>query len=199
MFVVPNGVDTGFSSSDKNIFVKKYNLDNFILTVGRIEPRKNQLNLIKAMKGIDKDLVIIGEAVTGYEWYYEKCRKIAGKNTRFLGKIDHDSDLLKSAYKAASIFVLPGWFETPGLAALEAGISGSKLVATSGGSTKEYFFDKALYINPACVNDIRRKIKMALETEKTLDLQKLIVDNYTWDKVAEKIVEAYKKTLNPKS
>lgn len=199
MFVVPNGVDMTFSSSSKNVFVKKYNLENFVLTVGRIEPRKNQLNLIKAMNGIDKALVIIGEAVTGYEWYYEKCRKAAGENTHFLGKIDHDSDLLKSAYKAAGIFVLPGWFETPGLAALEAGISGSKLVATSGGSTKEYFLDKALYINPASSNDIRVKIRTALETEKTTDLQKLIIDNYTWDKVAEKTIEAYEKALNSKS
>jgi len=193
MFIVPNGVDKRFDMDDTKVFSSKYNLSDYILTVGRIEPRKNQLNLIRAMKGISKDLVVIGEAVTGYEWYFEKCKKESGENIHFLGKIDNikDGHLLTGAYAGADIFVLPGWFETPGLSALEAALGGCKVIATSGGSTKEYFFDKVLYIDPASVNDIRNKIRMAIKNKKTNDLKELVINNYTWEKVAEKTIEAY--------
>ena len=57
MFVVPNGVDNAFSSANSGVFIDEYGLKDFVLSVGRIEPRKNQLNLIKAMKNIDADLI----------------------------------------------------------------------------------------------------------------------------------------------
>ena len=42
----------------------------------------------------------------------------------WLGRLDHHDPLLASAYAAARVFALPSWFETPGLAALEAGPGG---------------------------------------------------------------------------
>lgn len=195
MFVVPNGVDKEFAFISKDAFVQMYSLENFILYVGRIEPRKNQLNLIKAMKGIDKKLVLIGDAVSGYEEYYEECKRSARDNVHFLGGMKHDDSLLKSAYAACEVFVLPGWFETPGLAALEAGIAGAKLVVTSGGSTKDYFGEHVLYIDPSSVSDINTKIIESLKKEKTKDLSEYIKNLFTWEKVADEMVKGYKKVL----
>lgn len=191
MFVVPNGVDKEFASASPEAFVDKYGFKNFVLYVGRIEPRKNQLNLIKAMKGIDSDLVLIGEPVSGYEWYYDKCVSEAGENVHFLGKMPHQSGLLVSAYAACDVFVLPGWFETPGLAALEAALAGAKVVATDGGSTKEYFKDRVLYIKPNDPKDIHEKIKAAISKPKTDELKKFVLDSLTWEKVTEKNIEGY--------
>ena len=78
---------------------------------------------------------------------YDKCVKEAGSNVKFLGDLDHSSDMLRSAYAACDVFVLPGWFETPGLAALEAALAGAKVVATKGGSTKEYFLTRCCISN----------------------------------------------------
>jgi len=195
MFVVPNGVDSEFASASDRLFVEKYELKDFVLYVGRIEPRKNQLNLIRAMKDIDAELVLIGEPVSGCEWYYDKCQREAGKNVHFLGKMLHQSDLLVSAYAACNIFVLPGWFETPGLAALEAALAGAKVVVTDGGSTKEYFKDKVLYIKPNSPPDIHKKIKMALASESTDELKNFVMKSFTWEKVAERNLEGYEKVL----
>jgi len=170
-------------------------LKDFVLYTGRIEPRKNQLNLIRAMKGIDRDLVLVGDRVSGCSDYYDRCKKEAGGRVYFIPRMDHDSDMLRSAYSACEVFVLPGWFETPGLAALEAAAAGAKIVATEGGSTKEYFFDKALYIKPNNVKDIRKKIRNALDEEKTNGLKEFILDSFTWEKVAERTIEGYKKVI----
>lgn len=195
MFVVPNGVDMSFADADPGLFTDKYGLRDFVLSVGRIEPRKNQLNLIRAMKGIDRDLVLIGDIVSGSEWYMEKCRQEAGDRVYFTGGMPHGSELLTSAYAACEVFVLPAWFETPGLAAMEAALAGAKVVATEGGSTREYFREKAIYINPDSPQDIHEKIKQALETENDGALKNLIMNTYTWDKVADRVVEGYERVL----
>ena len=195
MFVVPNGVDTSFMEARCDLFIEKYHMKDFVLSVGRIEPRKNQLNLIRAMRGIDADLVLVGEPVSGYEWYMERCRKEAGGRVHFIGGLPHESYMLASAYAACKVFVMPGWFETPGLVALEAALAGAKIVATEGGSTREYFRDKVLYIRPNDPGDIHEKIGRALESGRSPELRDLVAGSFTWEKAAEKIMEGYEKVL----
>src|SRR3989344_5792525 len=88
-----------FLTKDKE-FVKKYGLKDFVLYVGRIDSRKNVLVLIKIMNKLNLPLVIIGNSLPHQIGYYNMCRRIAKKNVYFLGKINHESSLLESAYAA---------------------------------------------------------------------------------------------------
>lgn len=194
-FVVPNGVEERFLRSVPDEFVNKYGIRDFILCVGRIEPRKNQLNVIKAVRNLDVQLVIIGDFVSEYKWYYDLCKRSATSNVKFLGGVSHDSTMLESAYSACKVFCLAGWFETPGLSALEAALSGANIVLTCDGSTKDYFMNMALYVKPNSVNDIEDKIKKALQNPKNEELKKYVRDNYLWDNVARKTKQAYEKIL----
>lgn len=189
--IVTYGAEDSFAEANADIFRKKYRLSEFILTVGRIEPRKNQLSLIRAMKGVDLPLVIIGDAVSHHQNYYQQCRNEAGDNVHFLGALDADSDELKSAFAACSVFVLATWFETPGLAALEAGLSGTRIVITREGSTKEYFKDYVDYVNPENIKDIRNKIRTALNRQKKNDLQQYLRRNYLWQNTAAQTWDCY--------
>jgi len=193
MHVVPLGCDRRFADSDKRSFVDKYKLDNFILSVGRFEPRKNQLNLIKALKGSGLKLVFIGDPVSGYEDYYNECKKTADENVLFLNRLDHENDLLSSAYAACNLFVLQGWFETPGLVALEAGLAGAKLAVTKGGSTKEYFREYAEYFNPADPKDIKEAIDRSLKKKESEELKEHILKHYLWLHAAKENIKAYKQ------
>ena len=196
IFIVPNGVDVKFKNADPELFTVRYGFKDFILAVGRIEPRKNQLNLIRAFKRIDKELVIVGDPVSDYIDYYKQCKDLASNNVHFLGSINHEDELLSSAYAACSVFVVPGWFETPGLAALEAALAGAKLAVTKYGCTKEYFLDMAEYFDPSNISDITRAILSAYNKNiKKEELKNHIYQNYTWDKVAEATIHAYKKVL----
>ena len=91
----------------------------------------------------------IGEPVPGHEAYARECRRAGDGFVTWLGRLEHDDPLLASAYAAARVFALPSWFETPGLAALEAALAGSAVAITPFGSTREYFGDLVTYCRPA--------------------------------------------------
>lgn len=189
--VIPNAVDEHFAGAAPDLFVQKYGLRDFILTVGRIEPRKNQLNVIRALNGTGKTLVLIGDYVPQYKSYYERCRKEAGPDVHFLGPMPHESELLKSAYAACNTFLLATWLETPGLAALEAALAGAKVVITREGATREYFEDFVAYVNPASPRDIRRRTLEMFGQDRSAGLREHVRSRYSWTRTAELILEAY--------
>lgn len=190
-FVVPNGVDSRFEEADGADFRKKFKLDKFILSVGRIEPRKNQLRLIRAARRFPLPLVLVGEPVATEKAYYEQCLREADGKVQFLGGLDHDSVLLSSAYAGCEVFVLQGHFETPGLAALEAALAGAKIAATKAGSTTEYFGGFVDYLDPTSVDSIRRAVERALERPRTTELKTFVSEHHTWDRVVDRLVQAY--------
>ncbi len=189
---VPNGVDMSFADAKPDAFISKFGFRDFALCVGRIEPRKNQLGMVRALSGISAPVVFIGAPVPHYQAYYEQCKKEAGKNIHFLGPMPHDSGLLPSAYAACKTFVLASWLETPGLAALEAGLAGANVVITTEGATYEYFQDFASYAPPDKLSEIRRVVEKSLERPKSDLLKQHIAANYSWTQVAEKTLEAYR-------
>lgn len=196
-YVVPNGVDKKFIHAKPDSFIRKYGFKDFVLFVGRIDPRKNLIRFIKAVKKLNLPTVIIGQASPNQNKYLEKCKKEAegSKKIHFLGAFPSESELLISAYAAAKVLVLPSWFETPGLVALEAGLAGANIVISTGGSTTEYFENYAEYCNPKDQDSITQAIKKAYDKKKDDKLKRHILKNFTWEKVAEKTLEAYKKIL----
>ncbi len=194
--IVCNGVDARFKGANSKLFEEKFQMRDFVLYVGKIEERKNVLSLIKAMKGIDAKLVVVGNANEGSKAYFQKCRQSAGSNVVFLNAMQHDSGLLASAYAACKVFCLPSWYETPGLAALEAGLAGANIVITKGGPTREYFADFAAYVNPNSASDIREKILLQLRKPKTNNLGSHIEKNFLWQNTARQTKAAYEKILN---
>ncbi|MFA6635566.1 MAG: glycosyltransferase [Candidatus Omnitrophota bacterium] len=200
LFVVPNGVDGRFRNASPDEFIKRYGIKDCVLYVARIEPRKNQLNFIRAMKSFsERPIVFIGAPVSDYEDYYGQCREEASKNMHFLGHVEHDSTLLEAAYASCSVFALTSWFETPGLSALEAALSGANIVITDGGCAREYFGDMAIYTCPDDITSIRSSVREAHEAPKNHQLAEHVFANFTWDKVASKTIEGYEKILNGNS
>ncbi len=191
--VVTYGADEEFEAADSELFRTKTGLRDFVLAAGRIEPRKNQLNLIRALKGTGVPLVIAGEPVSTHRDYYDRCRQEAGPEVHFAGYLDRASGLLGSAYAGCGVFVLATWFETPGLAALEAALAGAKVVLTREGSTREYFGSDADYVNPASVADIRAKVLAALKKEKNGRLKERVRSHYLWKHSAEAQIKVYRE------
>lgn len=195
MMIVPNAADLKFKYGDPALFKEKYGLEDFILFVGRIEDRKNVLGLIRGFKKakLSVSLVLIGRRISTQ--YFEKCLREANKRVIFLGPLKHDDPLLLSAYKACKVFVLPSFYETPGLAALEAALAGANIVVTKEGSAYEYFGKHAWYVNPYSVDSIATALKEAYNTPKNSKLSKIVENKFTWRKTAEKTLQAYMKVL----
>jgi len=166
-----------------------------IICVGRIEGRKNQLNLIKALIDTEVKLTIIGQPSPNHINYYNACKQLASqaKNIFFLDHISHN-ELIK-IYKAAKVHVLPSWFETTGLSSLEASVMECNIVVTKKGDTEEYFKDLAFYCDPDDIDSIRNSVLQAYKSDVDLRLRDLILNDYIWEKAAWETSEAYKTVL----
>lgn len=184
---------------DKKIFrdnvVPNDEFKNHILCVGRIEGRKNQLNLIKALVNTEYELTIIGKPSPNHMAYFEECQKTIANanNVRIIEHLDHSE--LAAIYKAAKVHVLPSWFETTGLSSLEAIAMDCNIVVTKKGDTVEYFEDMAYYCEPDCIESIRNAVKDAYNNPVNLKLKERLLTEYIWERAAEETLEAYKMVL----
>ncbi|MCP4437942.1 MAG: glycosyltransferase family 4 protein [Aureispira sp.] len=187
--VVPNGVDP--SLFKENITTKKNK--NAVLCVARIEGRKNQLNLIKALNNTKYTLYIIGNPSPNNQKYYDQCKLAAADNIVFKGYVSLDE--LLEIYQSAEIHVLPSWFETTGLSSIEAALAGCNIVITAKGDTQEYFEDHAFYCEPDDIESIKKAIDHASEAPPPTLLIKKINEQYTWAAAADATLKAYKQVL----
>jgi glycosyltransferase involved in cell wall biosynthesis len=189
--VVPNGVNESFRLASTRPFRERYGDDDFVLYVGRVEPRKNPLGLIRAVRPLGWPLVIVGEAPPEATSYLRQCREEGGDGVRWLGQMAHEDPLLASAYAAARVFALPSWFETPGLAALEAALAGTAVVITPHGSTREYFGDRVDYARPDRVDEIARALARSWSRGPDPGLAGFVASHYLWPDVAKRTAEVY--------
>jgi glycosyltransferase involved in cell wall biosynthesis len=193
--VGPNGAETRLATADPESFARLAGVRGFVLCPGRIEPRKNQLGVLRALKGTGLPVVILGQPVPGHEDYLAQCRRAADENVRFIGQLDHDDPLLASAYAACGCLVLASWFETPGLVALEAGMSGVPLVLPQEGSAAEYFGDFASYVHSTDYRAIRRAVLAAILRGRSAALAEHVAGNFSWQTAATATLEAYKRIV----
>ncbi len=194
--VIHNGVEERFANGDPTLFKKKYGVKDFVLNVGHLGSyRKNGMKMIKALQKIDAPVFILANVFANAEG--ERCvREIEkSKNITLIRWMEHYDPLLASAYAASKTFVLPTRYETPGRAALEAGLAGANIVITPNGGTKEYFKDYAEYPDINSVNSIWQSIERSLNKQKNEKLKNWILKHYVWKKIAEDTIDICKKVI----
>jgi glycosyltransferase involved in cell wall biosynthesis len=190
--VVHNAVqDCFFDKVTPELFREKYNITGpFILNVGNVEPRKNQLAFLKVLKEFP-DLQLITVGGVRELWYLNACKEEGGEQFRLIDPLPPGSEILRSAIAGCEFFAMPSLLETPSIASLEAGAAGAKVLTTDQGSTTEYFQDLVEYVNPYDTSSIRQGIINSLEKAKTEVLSHHIKQLYRWDVVVEKLVDTY--------
>jgi glycosyltransferase involved in cell wall biosynthesis len=188
--VVPNGVDDQLFCIDQPVERD----DKLVLCVARFEGLKNQLNLIKALNDTEYTLLLAGDASPNQKKYYRQCRAIASGNVQFLGRLTQQ-ELLKY-YQQAKVHILPSWFETCGLASLEAAAMGCNIVITHKGFASAYFGDEAFYCEPADPASIYKAVHKAAIDPLQKTLQAKVMNHYTWKRAAMHTLNAYKRVLS---
>lgn len=187
--VVPNAADVSAFALPEGTATPREG----VLSVGRFEPRKNQLALLAALKGTDIPITFVGQAGRFNMRYHRKCRRLAGERVSFLDR--RGPAELCRLYQAASVHACVSWYETPGLVSLEAGLSGCKLVVTPGGSTREYFGDDAFYCRPDDNASIRAAVERALAAEPPSRLAARVAREFNWDAAARETLRGYELAL----
>ncbi len=193
---VYNGIDAFFlRSADPALFRLRYGIgERFVLNVGNIEPRKNQLTLVRAMRAFPEHrLVLIGHQRDTV--YARQVIEEGGDQVCYLGPMPHD-DVLLSAYRACEVFCLPSTLETPGLAALEAAAQGARLVLTAEGSCAEYFGASARYVDPTSIEAVREGLaQMLVATPADRRDTGFRAEAFLWSNTVIRLKEIYAEVL----
>lgn len=188
--VIYNGVEVEHDETPLYNLKDRYNLNNYVLCVGRINPQKNQLGLAKACNELGIKLVLIG--VVNDRAYLEKCK--AFKNVLYLGFVD--SYNIYNAYRFAKLHVLPSFVEASGLTSLEAAACGCNIVSTIEGSSSEYFKNYALYCNPYDEKSIIEVVEKGYKKRKDSKLKSFVEAHYSWESSINELYESYIKIIN---
>ena len=173
----------------------------FLLSVGDLQPRKNQIGLIRAFVKFVRaypqfphHLVLAGKDT----WYAERVREAAresgvSERIRFLGFVS-DRDLLQ-LYNACDLFVFPSFYEGFGLPALEAMACGRALACSNTSALPEVVDGAAILFDPYAEDEIVRAIAdLLLDAELKARMERLGLQraaHFSWQKTAQKTVEVY--------
>ncbi|BAH73799.1 putative glycosyltransferase [Solidesulfovibrio magneticus RS-1] len=196
--IIHNPVDSDFGLSENpQLFAETHGLREYILCVGRIEPRKNQLMLALATRDLDIPVVLLGHS--GSQQYTELIYQVNHPNLVMIDRLPNDSALLRSAYAGARVVTLPSWAEGASLAALEAASTGASMVLGNRSSELEYFGNHARYCDPAHPGSIRDAIVKAWDNPRHQDeiqeLRRMVADRYSWERYAAATADAYRNAV----
>lgn len=198
--VLYNGVEENlFADLDRDLILNRFNLKKgFLLCVANINKRKNTLSLIKAFlqTGINAKLVLIGDYnLDSDNDYCKEVEKVIGENGDKIIRIEgleYGDPVIKSAYANAAVHCLPSVIETPGLANLEAGLAGCRLVVGDCPPVREYFGSDAIYCDPYDESDIKEKIITAYKSVEPNSVKDLVVKKYTWEQIGGGLNKIYR-------
>ena len=201
--IIPPGVDIEkFYPRDKKQCRKHLNLsleNKIILFVGRLEKLKGIDILIKVMSIIETSntqLFIIGGEGNSPE--VKRLKDLAVKlnvreNILFLGSIPQDE--LVYYYGSSDICVLPSYYESFGLAALEASACGKPVVASKVGGLPSIVLDgKTGYlVNWKCPGPFQEKIEVLLNNELLREhlgkKARIHSESLTWENSTKKLLD----------
>jgi glycosyltransferase involved in cell wall biosynthesis len=171
-----------------------------LLFVGSFEPRKNLMNLLKALlilkteKHKELSLRIVGPA----GWKNRHLREFIGKNSMtsqvsFAGYIGEDE--LIGEYARCKAFVYPSLYEGFGLPVLEALETSTPVLSSKGTSMEEIAGEGIVLFDPRDPHDIAEKIN-ALDGQ-TFDAAAFrrtcgeVLEKFSWDNTARQTLAVF--------
>ena len=205
--IIPCGFNPGlFRPVDRQEARNALRLDNgkIILFVGRIDPLKGLKNMIKAMPSLDDtllpELVIVG----GDEYSREEFRSLQTfaaeldiqEKVSFRGSVGQDK--LPFFYSAADVCVIPSYYESFGLVALESLACGTPVVATDVGDMKNILKDRisGAVIENNASDTLARTVSEYLYRQEKGDekaFRRASIMKYSWSNIADRMVREYER------
>lgn len=211
--VIPNAANPEFrvigrEKARKAVVERLKFTEPFVLSVGDLQPRKNQIGLIEAFAKLLHEspqlphhLVLTGKKT----WFSHKVTE-AAKASGIAGRIHFtgfvsDAELL-DLYNACDCFVFPSFYEGFGLPILEAMACGRAVACSNTSSMPEVADGAGLLFNPHETSEITRALRdILLDAELRGRMERLGLQRaagFTWKKSARATLDVYKEVANQK-
>jgi glycosyltransferase involved in cell wall biosynthesis len=215
---LPNGVDPDrFSYGEGQAFRQRFGIpsDAFvILTVGRIDPQKNQLLVLQTLRELidinPKTYCLIIGPITNQD-YYDRIMKFIEEHelkgiVRVISGLEAGSQSLTDAYHAADVFVLPSVHEPFGIVILEAWASGLPVLASRVGGIPSFVIphqdgllfesnnrDSLVEVFKLLCDHPEEMLKIAEAGKRKASSQ------YSWDAITSRLINLYEEAVRENS
>jgi glycosyltransferase involved in cell wall biosynthesis len=203
--VVYEGVDSGFYPNlDKNYLKEKFNLENYILYVGALSPRKNTIGLLDAYSRLNIELrkkynlVLVGVPRDGI--FFDKLNKVIKElkindQVKQFNKITNND--LPKIYSGAKFFIYPSFFEGFGLPILESLSCGVPVITSNTSSLPEVAGSAGVLVNPENIEEMKLAMeKMLLDGKLYQNIKDKCSDQagkFKWQKTAKETMAVYEE------
>jgi len=147
--------------------LQKYGIrENYILSTGTLEPRKNIKTLIKAFRLLNSELRNHDLVVTGLKgWKFDTGEFAGVEYLKFIGYVPDEE--LADLYSGAAVFVFPSIYEGYGIPVAEAIACGTRVIASDIEELREAGKGNAIYTKPTS-SDIANNIMAVLQSEQKI-------------------------------
>lgn len=191
----------------KDAVLAKYRLSRpFIIYAGRLEEKKNIVNLIhafaifKGWRGVGDPvkLLLVGSPGFGIERIRKEiaARKMQG-SVVMPGYVPEEE--MPALMACARMLVLPSWYEGFGLPILQAQACGTPVLAAEAGSMPEVGGSAALYAKPGEPEQIAHVMKTLTDEQSLWDRQRAAgfenAKRYSWDETARRTMNVMLEVL----
>ncbi|MBS4040444.1 MAG: glycosyltransferase family 4 protein [Flavobacteriales bacterium] len=188
-----------FSVEEKKEFAQLHQLPKqFLLYVGTIEPRKNALEIVKAIQGTDYHLVLVGKKTK----YFEQIQAFVQQH-----QMEHQLTVfrhlelaqLSMLYQLASIFIYPSHFEGFGIPILEALFCQTPVITNQEGVFPEVGGPNSYYVDVKQTNQLKHAIQHLMEHPELRDAMSIeglrFAQKFNDDVIAKNWMALYQKLM----
>ena len=210
--IIPHGVDSGsfnkLPERDESTVRKELGFtqgERIILTVNRLDPRKNLETLVCAAPKVlqrcpDVKFLVAGEGPQLSSLMSLAKEKRVEASFRFLGRISERS--LASYYSAADLFVLTSIYEAFGVVLVEAMAAAKTVIAPRVGGIPEIVKDgETGFLFPARNTRVLTDLMLRVLEDKELRAiigeraREMAETHFTWDRIVKRYLDAYSASL----
>ncbi len=205
--VYPSGHERfapNMNSRTFEIFKSKIGVqDNYFLSVGTLEPRKNLTRILQAFgefrkkkRSVRHQLVIVGSKDFAYGRAFKALATQAvldSNDVIFTGYVE--DEILNDLYGGATAFLFPSLYEGFGIPVLEAMAAGAPVITSNLSSLPEVAGTAAYFVNPYRVDEITEAMNTFSENSNVrqdfIDKGFQRINKFSWKQAARQLLEVY--------
>jgi glycosyltransferase involved in cell wall biosynthesis len=203
--VIHNGVDASrfYPGNAGRAIVESRGLfsKGYLLSVGRLEPRKNHVALLRAYALLQNPilpLVIIGQPHFGFDEVFQVIQEL-NLEERVLIFTNVKDEELPAFYRHAKLFIYPTWAEGFGMPPLESMASGVPVITSDSTSIPEVVGDAAKLVSPYDIEAIAKTMDYFLFDQVFYSVMQerglMQIKAFQWSAGAEKVRAVYLDAL----